>query len=86
MGTKENFTALLQRLEEGFIRSNSHMVDINIMARALKNIDSEYQEKVLRNITPDAQEKLKSLLSEEITPESIESAQNEILSLAQGYV
>ena len=84
MGVSENFVGLLQRTGDGFIRDNIYMVDRSLLARALKNIDPKHQEKIFRNMSGDDAAELKKLIANlgTVSIETIESAQQEIMSLA----
>lgn len=88
MSVKENFTGMIQRANESFIRDNVYMVGRTTLARALKNVDAQYQEKIFRNMSEDGAAELKKLMAgmENISAEEIEAAQREIVSMAQGYV
>ena len=87
MSVKDNFSALVERLDEGFIRSNIYQVEENsVIAMAIKNISPELQDKILRNIPAGRAEEVKTLMGGDISEEAVESAQREILALTQGYV
>ena len=87
MSVKDIFSAMVERLDEGFIRSNIYQVEENsLIARAIKNIAPELQEKILRSIPANRADEVKVLLAEDISDESSEAAQVEILSLTQGMV
>jgi hypothetical protein len=82
MGVSENFIGLLQRTSDSFIRDNIYMIDRALIAKALKGVDAEYQDKVFRNMTADGVEAVKAFMSGDISPEVTEAAQQEIMSLA----
>ena len=88
MSVTENFTALIQRTNDSFIRDNIYMVGKPLLARALKSVDPQYQDKILRNMTSDGAEEVKRLMAElgDISTADSEAAQGEIVSMAQGYV
>ena len=87
MGVTENFIGLLQRINDNFIRDNIYMVGKPLSARALKNLDPQYQEKIFRNMTPQGADEVKQLIADlTISTEDIEAAQREIITMAQGYI
>ena len=88
MSIKETFSVMIQNVDEGFIRSNIYMVDNALLARALKGLAPELQEKILGNMSKDGEEEVKRLMAEqgEITDEAVESAQQEIMAMAQGHI
>jgi flagellar motor switch protein FliG len=87
MGVTENFIGLLQRINDSFIRDNIYMVGKPLLARALKNLDPQYQEKIFRNMTPQGADEVKQLIADlTISTEDIEAAQREIITMAQGYI
>ena len=88
MGVTENFIALIQRINDSFIRDNIYMVGKSQLARALKTIDPQYQEKIFRNMTSDGAEEVKRLMADlgVVSTEDSEAAQREIISMAQGYI
>ena len=88
MNITENFTGLIKRTSDGFIRDNIYMVGKAMLAKALKNIEAQYQEKILSNMTTEGADEVKRLMSElgEISTEEIEEAQRQIISMAQGYI
>ena len=83
MSTSANFTGLIQRISEDFIRGNIYMVDKPVLARALINIEPQYQEKIFRNMSDDGAE-VKRLMNgfSEISAKEIETAQQQILVMA----
>ena len=88
MSVTENFSAMIQRTNDGFIRENIYMVGKPLLARALKTVDPQSQDKILRNMTSDGAEEVKRLMAElgDLSTEESEAAQKEIISMAQGYV
>jgi flagellar motor switch protein FliG len=60
------------------------MIDRALLAKALKNIDPQYQEKVFQNMTDDAAEAVKAMMNDlnDISVEATEAAQQEIMTLA----
>ncbi|MCL2831880.1 MAG: hypothetical protein FWD78_01805 [Treponema sp.] len=84
MGVSENFIGLIQRTSESFIRDNIYMLDKSLIAKALKNIAPQYQEKVLKNMGSEGSAEVKRLMASlgEVSAETVESAQQEIISLA----
>ena len=88
MSVSDNFTGLIQRTSDSFIRDNIYMVDRSLLAKALKNIAPQHQEKVFRNMSAEGAADVKRLIANqgEISVESIESAQQEIISLASQIV
>ena len=88
MGVKENFIGLVQRVSDNFIRDNIYMVGKPLLARALKTIDSQYQEKILRNMTNEGAEEVRRQMADlnALSNEESEAAQQQIISMAQGYI
>ena len=88
MSVTENFTGLIQRTSDSFIRENIYMVGKSLLARALKTVDSQNQEKILRNMTNEGAEEVRRLIAGlgNISTEEVEAAQKEIISMAQGYI
>ena len=88
MGATENFIGLIQRINDSFIRDYVYMVDRNLLAKAIKNIDSQYQDKILRNMTEDGAVDVKRLMEgiDASNVQQIEAAQQEILSLASQVI
>ena len=88
MGVAENFTGLIQRTSESFIRDNIYMIDKPLLAKALKFVEPQYQEKIFRNMTIDGAEEVKRRMVNlgDINKEEAEAAQQEILSMVQGYI
>jgi flagellar motor switch protein FliG len=84
MGVSDNFIGLIQRTSDSFIRDNIYMIDRALLAKALKNIDPQYQEKVFQNMTDDGAEAVKAMMSglNDLSTEAIEAAQQEIMTLA----
>ena len=83
MGISQNFIGLIQRTNDSFIRDNIYMIDRTILAKALKNIDPQYQDKILRNMTGEASEEVKRIMTSlEISDGETEAALQEILGLA----
>ena len=84
MSVIDNFIGLIQRTSDSFIRDNIYMIDRPLMARAFKNVDSQYQEKVFRNMSPDGVSEVKRLMANlgDISAQEIESAQQQIISMA----
>jgi flagellar motor switch protein FliG len=84
MGVSDNFIGLIQRTSDSFIRDNIYMIDRALLAKALKNIEPQYQEKVFRNLTNEGAEAVKTMMNDldGISAEAIEAAQQEIMSLA----
>ena len=82
MSTKESFSNLLRSINESFIRDNIYYVNNNLIGRAMKNLEPELQNKIYRNMPPARAEEVKKFLAEtELSDESVESAQREILSM-----
>jgi len=88
MGVSDNFVGLVQRTSDGFIRDNIYMVDRSLLAKALKNIAPQYQDKIFKNMSASGAEEVKKLMASlgDISVESIESAQQEIMSLASQVI
>lgn len=88
MGVSENFIGLIQRTSDGFIRDNIYMLDRSLIARALKNIAPQYQEKIFKNMSGEGAGDVKRIMADlgDISKETIESAQQEIISLASQIV
>ena len=88
MNPSENFIGLINRMDDYFIRSNAYAVSKNLIARALKTVDSAAQEKIFRNLPETEAEAIKKLMADlgTISGEDVEAAQREILSMAQSYV
>ena len=88
MGVSDNFIGLIQRTSDGFIRDNIYMVDKSLLARALVNIDPQYQEKIFKNMAGGSAEEVKRLIAGlgNIDSDAIESAQREIMSLASQVI
>ena len=84
MGTADNFIGLIQRTGDSFIRDNIYMVDKTMLAKALKNIDHQYQEKVLMNMTDDAASDVRKIMGglDNVSDGEIEEAQQQIMALA----
>ena len=84
MSVSDDFVGLIQRTSESFIRDNIYMVDKTMMAKALKTVDPQNQDKVFRNMTDDAAAEVKRLMVDlgTISVAEIESAQQQIISLA----
>ena len=86
MSVIDNFIAGIQRMDDSFIRDNIYMVDRTLLAKAIKTIDPQYQDKILRNMTGEGAEGVRQLMADQnISAENSEAAQREILSMAQGY-
>ena len=88
MSVTETFSGMIQRTNDAFIRDNIYMVGKGLLARALKTVDPQSQDKILRNMTGDGADEVKRLMDSlgEISNEDSEAAQKEIMSMAQGYV
>ena len=88
MGVSDNFTGLIQRTSDDFIRDNIYMIDKSMLAKALKNIAPQLQDKVFRNMTAEAADEVKRLISDlgNVSKESIEAAQQEIITLASQVI
>ena len=88
MGVSQNFIGLIQRTNDSFIRDNIYMIDRTLLAKALKNIDAQYQDKILRNMTDEASEEVKRIMAglDNVSNEAIEAAQQEILGLASQII
>ena len=84
MSVTDNFIGLIQRTSDSFIRDNVYMLDKSLLAKGLKNVAPEHQDKILRNMTNDAAAEVKRLIANmgDIGIELIEAAQQEIISLA----
>jgi len=84
MSVSENFTGLILRTSDSFIRDNVYMLDRTLLAKGLKNIAPEHQDKILRNMSGDAAADVRRIMSDlgDIGIEMIEAAQQEIISLA----
>ena len=84
MGVRDNFIGLLQRTGDSFIRDNIYMVDKTMLAKALKNIDPQHQEKVLINMTDDAAADVRKIMGglDNVSDGEIEEAQQQIMALA----
>ena len=84
MSVSDDFTGLLQRTSDSFIRDNVHMVDKSMLARALKTIEPQYQDKIFSNMTEDGAAELKRIIGNlgTISLQEVESAQREIMYLA----
>jgi flagellar motor switch protein FliG len=86
MGVSDNFIAMLQKMSDSFIQDNIYMVGRPLLAKALKNIEPQYQDKVLRNMTGEGAEDVRKLMADQhISTEDSEAAQRELISMAQGY-
>jgi flagellar motor switch protein FliG len=88
MGVSDNFVGLIQRTGESFIRDNIYMVDRALIAKALKNVDPQYQDKIFRNMTGDGVAAVKEMMTSlgDISVEVIEAAQQEIMTLASQVI
>ncbi|MCL2007643.1 MAG: hypothetical protein FWG77_06105 [Treponema sp.] len=87
MSVIDNFSGMLEKVNEGFIRSNIHMVSNSLLAKALFEVKPDLQEKVIRNMSIDGAEEVKHLLEQGgITLEIADSARQEIMSMAGGYI
>jgi flagellar motor switch protein FliG len=87
MGVSDNFVGLVQRTNDSFIRDNIYMVGRPLLARALKTIEPQYQDKILRNMTSEGAEDVRRFMADmNISTEDAEAAQREIISMAQGYI
>ena len=84
MGVSDNFTGLIQRTSDSFIRDNIYMVDKSLLARAMKPLAPEHQEKLFRNMTNEMAADVKRLIANlgDLSAETIDAAQQEIISLA----
>ena len=87
MSVSENFTGLVQKINDSFIRNNVHMVDRTMLAKALKNIEPQFQDKIFNNMTADGAADVKRIMEGlNVSVQEIESAQQEIMYLAsQAY-
>ena len=88
MGVTANFTGLIQRTSDEFIRDNIYMIDKTMLAKALKNIDSKLQDKVFRNMVSASAADVKQIMANlgDVSIESVEAAQQEIITLAAQVV
>ena len=87
MTVSDNFEGLIKRVSDSFMRDNIYMIDKNTLAKALMNIDPQCQEKVYRNMTDDGAD-IKRMMGgfDNVSAQEIESAQQQILSLASQVV
>jgi flagellar motor switch protein FliG len=88
MGVTDNFIGLIQRTSDSFIRDNIYMIDRALIAKALKNTEAQYQEKVFRNMTAEGAEAVKTMMASQgdISTAVVEQAQQEIISLASQVI
>ena len=88
MEVTERFTMGIQKISDSFISGNIYYVSNSLLAKALMNIDQQCQDKILRNMSTDSAEAVKKMMAdlEGISKEEIESAQREIISMADGYI
>jgi flagellar motor switch protein FliG len=84
MGVSDNFVGLIQRTSDSFIRDNIYMIDRNLIAKALKTVEPQFQDKVFRNMTDEGAAAVIEMMNNlgSISVDVVEAAQQEILSLA----
>jgi flagellar motor switch protein FliG len=84
MGVSDNFIGLIQRTSDSFIRDNIYMIDNALIAKALKTVEPQYQDKVFRNMTDEGAAAVKEMMNNlgTISVDVVEAAQQEIMTLA----
>jgi flagellar motor switch protein FliG len=88
MGTADDFTALIARMDGSFIRDYAYMVSKTLIAQALAAADSQTQAKVLENLSATDREEVQGLLAGlgALGHEEALAAQRELISRAAPYV